>query len=126
MRKMVELTLIIAHSLRQQRWRFRVHKAREAQQEGCDQGFENRTDGRCSRIYHKRGLAHAKRKSTEARLCSQGGCCAKNGAEKTQRKATKQPGGECCPKDWTSQTNIPRNSIAFSEKAFACASQREP
>jgi hypothetical protein len=45
-RKLVELTLILGHSLRQQRWRFRVHQARKAQQEACDQDSEDGTDRR--------------------------------------------------------------------------------
>ena len=63
---MVDLMLIFGHSLRQQRWRFRVYEARKAQQEACDQGFEGGTDGRRCGIYHNRDLTHAERKSTEA------------------------------------------------------------
>lgn len=76
-------------SLRQQRWRFRVYKARETYQEGCSPQFQFRKG-----VQRPGTRSERRRKPDEGtEVCSERRSSAKNGPEKAQGQATNKPGG---------------------------------
>ena len=112
-------------SIRQQGWRFRVHKTRKTYQESRSSQHKYRegTQRRRADSERRNKYRTGEIEQVWTHSCTQRRCCAKDGPKEASREAPYKPGGQCCTKDCAqAQTCFPRSPITVTAKSSASQS----